>query len=273
MPIRPTDGAIDAPLRYVKSWARRLPFHAQLRRVWQFSTSAEYRYDALWRIFVRPRGLFQPYSTTFDDRYPDLFTLARTLVADGPDRRILSFGCSTGEEVFSLRRYFPQAAILGIDINPRRIRLARRSLRRAGGDARIAFAVASSAEDLDTASCDAVFCLAVFRHEKLKAGPATRCDPLIRFADFERAVTELARCLRPGGLLVLRNSYFRFRDTAIADRFDVVGRFTTVAYPDAPLYDRHDRLMPGTAEDQAVFRLRSPAATDGSAAAGPNQKV
>jgi len=41
-----------------------------------------------------------------------------TQLGDGAGVRLLSFGCSRGEEVFTLRHYFSTAAIKGIDIDP-----------------------------------------------------------------------------------------------------------------------------------------------------------
>src|SRR5277367_5474893 len=78
--------------------------------------------NSLYRRVRRPvPGEFQPYYFTLPDRYPWLFGFAATRIGSRPDLRILSFGCSRGEEVFSLRKYFPSAAVKGIDINPRNI--------------------------------------------------------------------------------------------------------------------------------------------------------
>ena len=46
----------------------------------------------------------------------------------------------------------------------------------------------------------------------------TRCDHLIRFEDFARAVADFERCLKPGGLLIIRHSNFRLRDAPMAER-------------------------------------------------------
>ena len=55
----------------------------------------ERREAAVARI-VRPENLFQPYTTTSPDRYPEEFRIVRMeLTAAEP--RILSFGCSSGE--------------------------------------------------------------------------------------------------------------------------------------------------------------------------------
>src|SRR5882724_9636400 len=64
---------------------------------------------------------FQPYNHTLLNRYPWLFQFARESLGDTADLRVLSFGCSLGEEVFALRKYFPAAAIKGIDIDRRNI--------------------------------------------------------------------------------------------------------------------------------------------------------
>lgn len=46
------------------------------------------------------------------DRYP----ACKNYFNGKQDLKILSYGCSTGEEVLTLRRYFPTAQIIGTDI-------------------------------------------------------------------------------------------------------------------------------------------------------------
>lgn len=199
---------------------------------------------------------FQPYQTTMMDRYPRLFRLVRARLGDGPHLRLLSFGCAGGDEVLSLRRYFPQAAIIGQDISRRAILQARFKLWRAGL-AGISLRRADSTADLASDSFDAVFAMAVFRHGKLGRQPwPPSCRPLLAFADFERAIADLARCLRPGGLLVIRYAHFRFADTMTAAGFAVVE--CDAAPNQAPLYGPDDRLLADSAYGQLVFLKTSP---------------
>ena len=80
----------------------------------------------MWSRSVHARQIHQTAPYTWLDRYPELFDLAARLAPDA--RRILSFGCSTGEELVSLRRRFPEAEIVGAEINPRIARRSARSL-------------------------------------------------------------------------------------------------------------------------------------------------
>src|SRR6185312_914791 len=80
---------------------------------------------SVWaRLTGRPRrrGQYQRDPATRIDRYPLAFRFARDQLGDEATTHILSFGCSTGEEVFTLRRYFPVATIKGIEVDPTRIR-------------------------------------------------------------------------------------------------------------------------------------------------------
>jgi SAM-dependent methyltransferase len=170
------------------------------------------------RALRRPvPGRFQPYAHTAPDRYPWLFRFAAEQLGDGADRRLLSFGCSRGDEVVSLRRHFPSAFIKGLDISPRNIAACRKR-----GITRAEFAVASSTEEETEATYDAVFCLAVLCHGDLVAANPDCCAPWIAFADFERVTAGLARCLRPGGYLFLHTCNFRFADTAAFLQFEIV---------------------------------------------------
>jgi SAM-dependent methyltransferase len=208
----------------------------------------------LGRRLRRPaQGRFQPYPHTLPDRYPWLFDFAAAALNGVPEPRLLSFGCSRGEEVFSLRRRFPTAAIKGLDIDPRNIAAA---LARAADDG-LSFQVASHTRAEPDAHYDAIFCLAVLCHGDLTVTGATTSEPLLRFADFEQAVADFARCLKPGGLLFLHTTNFRFCDTAAADGFEAVLQ----ARPDqlAPdvLFDREGRLMPGERYLPVGFRKRA----------------
>jgi SAM-dependent methyltransferase len=199
-----------------------------------------------------PDGLFQPYGSTSNDRYPYVFQQVRERIGDGANQRILSFGCATGEEVFSLRRVFPLANIIGLDINPHNISICRSRLRRIK-DSKLSFAVAGSTAGEASASYDAIFAMAVYRHGKLNVTqPPPKCDHLIRFADFEQSVTDLARCLKPGGLLVIQHAMFRFADTRVATEFEPILSLFPPQY--IQLYDRDDCNLPNTFYPDVMFR-------------------
>ena len=224
---------------------------AALRRL---ATDPHYRSIKVLAWFRRD-GAFQPYGETFENRYPKIFALVRDRLKEHSSPNILSFGCATGEEVFTLRRYFPTAAITGVDINPTSIALARKRLA-AAPDPRIQFVEGASAANEAPGSYDAIFCMAVLRDGRLGSAPP-RCDHLLRFADFERTIGDFARALKPGGLLSIRHSNFRLTDTASAAEFETVlsrshlprGRIT-------PVYGPDDRLIEGASAADCVFMKR-----------------
>jgi SAM-dependent methyltransferase len=215
--------------------------------------------DGLYRKFLRRPlpGEYQPYYFTRPDRYPWLFGFAAARLATRPDLRILSFGCSRGEEVFSLRRYFPTATLKGIDINPRKI--ARCQARaRAEHSANITFAVAATTQGEPTAAYDAIFCLAVLCNGDLTTSGAECCAPLLHFDKFDWLVGDFARCLKPGGLLALHTTNFRFCDTRVARDFDVVLEADPAHLAPDVQFGRDNRLLRGERYRAVVFEKRWP---------------
>jgi hypothetical protein len=202
-------------------------------------------------------GRFQIYSHTLPDRYPWLFEFTRSRIGDSENTRLLSFGCSRGDEVFSLRKYFPAAAIKGVDIDPRNIEHCVRRARLSPA-AVFTFEVAATTAGEQREIYDAIFCLAVLCHGNLTTLGAQRCDPDLRFADFESMVTDFARCIKPGGLLLLHTTNFRFNDTAISRHFDVVLEATPEQLADDVLFDRNNNLLPGVRYHDVGFRKRAP---------------
>jgi SAM-dependent methyltransferase len=226
-----------------------------LRRIWRLATDRPYR--VMVRLqWLRPRALFQPDNDTSPNRYPRVFRFVASRLDVSSDLNILSYGCSSGEEVFSLREYFPAAAIKGIDINAGSIALCRKRLKRTP-DTKISFAVADATIAENTASYDAIFCMAVLRHGRLDAPNVTRCDHLIRFEDFARTVADFARCLKPGGLLVIRHSNFRLCDALAGAAFEPI---LAIELPEtakkSPIFGPDNELMNGVAYLDTVFQKR-----------------
>jgi len=200
-------------------------------------------------------GGFQPYNFTLPDRYPWLFQFAASELQRVEQPSIVSFGCSLGEEPFSLRRYFPTGRITGIDIDENNIRACERRARIEGATG-MNFIAASGTQSQPTASVDALFCLAVLCLGDLTTEKAEQSDPYLYFDQFAETVADFARCLRPGGLLFLHTTNFRFCDTATSRDFDVLLH----AEPDqmAPdvVFDRNNRLMRGESYRAVGFRKR-----------------
>lgn len=207
------------------------------------------------RLRRRVPGRFQPHNHTLPDRYPWLFGFARSQLAGRDDLRVLSFGCSRGDEVFALRRYLAAATIKGIDIDPRNV-AACLERARLEGSAGLTFATAATTSEEPTESYDAIFCLAVLCLGDLTVSGAGRCDPFLRFEDFDRMVTDFCRCLKPGGLLVLHTTNFRFCDTAASEGFDVVLEADPDQLATDVKFDRNNRLMDGVRYRAVAFRKR-----------------
>lgn len=152
----------------------------------------------------------QANSLTWQDRYPVLFDAGRMLLADRPAARILSFGCSSGEEVLTLRKYFPAARIVGAEINPYLLR----ACRRLPTDAATNFILSSGDSLRAHGPYDAIFCMAVLtrRPEEVGARRISNIRDLYRFEDFAREVRLLASLLKPGGFLVVEHTLYRVED-------------------------------------------------------------
>jgi hypothetical protein len=86
--------------------------HADSKSGWLRALTG-HKYSLLFGL-LHPRT-HQAKSTTKLNRYPEIFAAATKAAPSA--RKILSFGCSTGEECVTLANYFPTAQIIGADIN------------------------------------------------------------------------------------------------------------------------------------------------------------
>lgn len=176
----------------------------------------------LWTAMVHRREAHQTSMDTSEERYPELFNLVAGLMPGAS--RILSFGCSTGEELTALRRRFPDAELVGAEINPRSRRIAARRLR---DDGRTKVVAPGGLEG----EFDVIFALAVLQREphKIAEMEVEDLNRFYPFTRFDKAVLDLAKQLRRGGLLCVTNAQYRVEDSAAASLLSAV--------PNAPTLD------------------------------------
>ena len=206
---------------------------------------------------LSPGLLLQPSHYTSSDRYPWLFKFLREKLSTQKAPRILSFGCATGEELFSLQAYLPDAALVGIDINPRNIAICRRKFAKRGAKSDMQFRCAGSPVDEAAESYDAILCLAVLRHGALQDRVPDDCAPWIQFAAVDQMVSDLARCVKPGGYLAIWHSHFRFADMTVASQFKTVLSHERSGRESTPLYGSDNRRIDGADYCDAVFQKRT----------------
>jgi hypothetical protein len=201
----------------------------------------------------RPSNLLQPFNDTFDDRYPDIFRFVGKSLEGADAPVILSFGCSKGNEVFSVRRYVPAAEVIGLDISAGNIRDCLKRLEEYP-DPKVTFRRGSDVTWLGDESLDAILCLAVLRHGDLSRPGTESCSHRLPFGTFDRTVLDFDRRLRLGGLLAIEHSNFRFCDATVAYRYQCVLRLDRAPDPRTPLFDTSDRLIKSTSYPDVVFR-------------------
>jgi chemotaxis methyl-accepting protein methylase len=127
---------------------------------------------------------------------------------------LLSFGCSTGEECFTLRKYFPKAKIIGADIRKSNLRRAIKNKK----DDRTHFIFSNPDNIKLNGPYDIIFCLSVLcRWNDTEF--VNNCKEIYPFTKSDETISMLANNLKNGGLLVIYNSNFRFEDATAYFQF------------------------------------------------------
>jgi SAM-dependent methyltransferase len=172
---------------------------------------------------------------TESDRYPDLFEICREYFKDITGIRILSFGCSTGEEVYSLGEYLPAAKITGTDISKWCIDECHKK----PGNVNFEFIHSNSARFSQMDNFDAIFCLAVFQHVDNRR-ESKRIASLYVFSKFEEQLNILDRKLRKGGLLFIDHCDFNFFETAVSKKYSPLINEKNRIVRERPIYNREN---------------------------------
>ena len=88
----------------------------KLKFAWHvFRLATDGRYRAERSAWLKSQKYhFQFYTRTAHNRYPAIFQTCAHYLRTNPQAKLLSFGCSTGEETRTLAEYMPQATVVGI---------------------------------------------------------------------------------------------------------------------------------------------------------------
>ncbi|GFN32898.1 class I SAM-dependent methyltransferase [Paenibacillus xylaniclasticus] len=203
---------------------------------------------------LHSRQVHQTSSFTSMDRYPDIFSACRDYFKDKEHLNILSYGCSTGEEVLTLRKYFPNARIIGADIN----RHSLAQCHRLQVDDQIDFIYSSPEEISRHGPYDAVFCMAVLqrRPHRVAASKTTSLANIYPFEKFEHTVAMLHSQLNPQGLLVIHFTQYFLMDTKLASEYDILEGYTQYDYL-SPTFDVNSRIVPDRKPLHTIFIKKS----------------
>ena len=175
---------------------------------------------------------------TESHRYPLLFgnldLMRRRLL--GAKVRILSFGCSTGEELMSLAAYFPDDELFGCDVNEGALDKAR-EVANLLPNCTVFYSDLENLErhgPYDLIFANSVLCINTASEKKLKEE--------FPFSRFETMALMLARLLSDSGILALYNtSYFPSDSDALLELLRPIrSHFVVPGY--VPMFDRDSRL-------------------------------
>jgi Methylase of chemotaxis methyl-accepting proteins len=207
------------------------------------------RYRSEWLTQKTWRNnAIQGSTFTLIDRYPKLFEACRDYFCDVQKPQIMSFGCSTGEEVKSILTYMPTASVVGVDINKWCLRKARQF--NYGSDA--LFINRMSPEFNKLSDLDAIFCMAVFQKTENRMDEDNSRAHFFKFESFEQEMCLLHDKLKVGGLMIIDHTDFSFADTIIADRYSVLDFEYNKIARKRPLFGRNNQK---NSDSQDLFRM------------------
>lgn len=192
----------------------------------------------------------QTTAATCLNRYPDIFSACKEYFRGKDEIRILSFGCSTGEEVITLQRYFPRAEIVGAEINKNSLAVCRKL----NLGEKIHFIDSVPREIESCGPFDAIFCMAVFQRTPglISEKEITDLKKIYPFEKFEQQIIELDQYLNVNGLLVIHMSQYDFPDTVIASKYQAFGDYNQNYYGRF-VFDRDSKIKKEIKQRNSIF--------------------
>ncbi len=141
------------------------------------------------------------------DRYPLIFQECKKYFDNRNSSiiKILSFGCSIGDECATLAKYFPYMNIYGTDINDHVLELCQKRFLNNDLMHFMPF------EKLPRTGFDMITCMSVF----CKWPDTKTSNDIYPFDKFEQSLIALDRLLNVDGLLIIYNANYKFEDTKI----------------------------------------------------------
>ncbi|PLR68702.1 class I SAM-dependent methyltransferase [Bacillus sp. UMB0893] len=199
---------------------------------------------------LNSKNVHQTTSLTYMDRYPTIFSACRDYFDGKQDLKILSYGCSTGEEVLTLRRYFPNAHIIGADINKHNLAICRKL----PVDEKITFIYSTISEIQKYGDFDAIFCMAVLQRKPhyIAEKGISSLKKIYPFEKFERQIMELDNLINPQGLLVVHFTQYSLWDSTLASRYEALGNHNQDDYL-SPVFDKNSNLIKNPTPQNNIF--------------------
>lgn len=182
------------------------------------------------------------------NRYPQLFNIAARELKDIPHPQILSFRCSTGEEVLSIEKHIPNAIITGVDINQRSLAVARK--RDKSDQHRFFHFLKKEWQKKNYYNC--IMALAVFQRSEHREEERTESLDAFQFQQFSERISQLDQLLKKGGLLILDNLDYSFQDLKVSKRYSVSDLDTLTDKP-RPVYSKKSVKTSPTSKINRVF--------------------
>jgi SAM-dependent methyltransferase len=214
----------------------------------KFILSSRYRVEVLAHLKSSDNYLQRSPFTRYN-RYPLLFAECKTYLSSITHPQILSFGCATGEEVFTLADLMPAAAITGVDINEWCLQQCRK--KNISNECRFWHRSSTDFENAD--GFDAIFCMAVFQRTENRTQKKDTAAKGFGFDDFKREVQLLDSKLKPGGLLIIDHADFSFTDTACAGLYKPLGFEKNRLVRNRPLFNRDNQKVANMQNNYRVF--------------------
>jgi len=197
---------------------------------------------------TKEKNIFQEASTTEYNRHPDLFKFLEQEYKNNKIK-ILSFGCSSGEECVSIKSYLPNAKILGIDINKKNIEKAKKN----NNHKDISYEYCEPHDLIKLDQFDVILAISVLcKHPE--AEYVNNLKKIYPFNRYENMIKKLDSLIKKDGLLIIRGSNYIFRDTETSNNYRVIKNSFGRTPNKFPKFDKNSSKIFNYSEKEEIFQ-------------------